>query len=83
MWVKSVVNYWFSAVYPLFFKVTDYLLGAPLDLTSLHLTFLRFHILNQGGSGVKRVQRNSIYNINIIYTISLTPTTIHFKNVRM
>ena len=46
---------------------------------TLHLTFLRFHILKQGKSGVKRVQRNSIYNINIIYTISLTPTTIHFQ----
>ena len=52
----------------------------PLDLTPYILTFSYFEA---GGEWGKSVQRNSIYNINIIYTISLTTTTIHFKNVRM
>ena len=42
---------------------------------TLHLTFSYFEA---EGSGVKIVQRNSIYNINIIYTISLTRRT-HFQ----
>ena len=48
---------------------------------TLHLTpyILTFSYFEAGQKWGKRVQRNSIYNINIIYTISLTPTTIHFQ----
>ena len=46
------------------------------------LTFLHSYVKDfekEAKSGVNGTQRNSIYNINIIYTISLAPYRIHFS----
>ena len=46
------------------------------------LTFLHSYVKDfekEAKSGVNGPKRNSIYNINIIYTISLDPYRIHFS----